>query len=103
MEDDMLKQEILCLDCALTAKKQFTTRSPYAGEYVKVLMGIARNSFVCDQCAKPIPKEFVCAAFSIWSDRLPFILGWKLRYISPIDESAVKLAIETARRMEAKP
>ena len=96
-----MKQEILCLDCALAAKNQFPKRSPHPGEYVKVLMGIALDSFICDQCSKPIPKEHICGAFSIWSDSIPFIMGWELRYISPMDDSAVALAINTGRRMGA--
>ncbi len=77
-----MKQDILCQECALAAKKRYPKREAYPGEFVKVLMGTALAPFICDQCGTNIPENSRCGAFSNWTKKIPFIMGWELKYIN---------------------
>lgn len=106
-----MKQEILCPGCAeetrgrlgLHEKNYPSFKSRYQGEYIKLTWGIALNPYLCDLCAKAINQETLCAAFSIWTDRTPFIHGWEEHYIDPIPDKDVTNAVHATKRMKGTP
>jgi len=107
-----MKQEILCPKCAEDICRRFGlhkanypnfTRCPYQGEHIKLTWGIALNLNKCDHCAKDISVETKCAAFSIWTDKIPFIYGWEERYIDPLTSKMVTIAAKVERCVKGRP
>ncbi len=107
-----MKQEIICPKCAETMQGRFGlsnenypnfTSRPYHGEYVKLTWGIALNPYICDQCANYIPVETKCAAFSVWTNRIPFITGWEEDYIDPLPSEMVTTAAKVEKRIKGRP
>ncbi len=74
-----MKREILCKECCENiipkifnvepTKSNTTTANPYPLEYIKLMRGEAKNTYLCDMCGVVIEKDQICYAFSIWSDR----------------------------------
>ena len=105
-------QKILCPGCAESAlKMHFTKNYPtgqpqltkYAGEYAKLTWGTAQSSFFCDFCGQDINPMTKCAAFSIWTEKNPFISGWEEFYIDPLSPDAVAVACQVKKRMGVTP
>jgi hypothetical protein len=65
-----MKREILCKKCEAERRKLFPTESPYPGEHIKFVKGIAKSEMVCDGCVilTEIHKGDEICAFSIWAD-----------------------------------
>lgn len=75
-----MKQEILCPPCAVDLRNHFPTDNPYPGEYLKFLPGLALSDFLCDYCGIAILTDQDCTAYSVWTDRRPYI-PWEQIYI----------------------
>jgi hypothetical protein len=105
-----MKRDILCLKCAgkLTFVKSKgkplasgIIYKPYPDEYLKLTYGVALADYVCDSCGQGIKAELLCAAYSLWSDRIPY-LPWEEDYIKPVTQADVDLARAAAKRILSK-
>ena len=61
-------RKILCKKCEADSKKLFPTESPYPGEHVKFVTGLAKRDMMCDDCGKDIIEEENICGFSIFAD-----------------------------------
>ena len=81
-----MKREIVCPKCELKLRKLFPKESPYPGEHVKFINGLASIDFICDQCGEPILTKNECAAVSFWADYggIPYF-EWEEDYLLQTD------------------
>jgi len=97
-----MKQEILCPECQTSSRALFKSDTPYPGEHVKYVPGLAKAQYVCDHCGKIILKNDPCCAFSIWADhgRQPYY-RWESGYIfieeEPNEGQGINIAAKTVR------
>lgn len=63
-----MKCQIICSVCESETRIMFPNESPYPGEHVKFISGVALKDFICDICNKDIKKDFYACAFTIWAD-----------------------------------
>jgi hypothetical protein len=75
-----MKQSIICGACSIDQRRLFPNDNPYPGEHVKFLPGFALQNYYCDLCAAAIFEGEKCVAFSIWTDRTPYI-PWEQVYM----------------------
>jgi hypothetical protein len=80
-----MKQEIACPTCTDELHKLFPTATPFPGEHVKFVPGLALSDYMCDQCGAPIDQGKPCTAFSISSDHgaQPYY-KWEHEYVSEV-------------------
>jgi hypothetical protein len=76
-------RKIECKKCEAASKKMFPTESPYPGEHVKFVTGTANKNMICDHCGKRITKDEVVCAFSIFTDRTPY-MPWEEEFVTPL-------------------
>lgn len=106
-----MNQNIYCPKCAVNTRERLglhqanypNFKSRHKGEYIKLTWGTALNPYRCDLCGQAIPLNTKCAAFSIWTDRNPFIPGWEERYINPLPPEAVTIAEQVEKRLRGRP
>lgn len=63
-----MKREIVCSVCEKKLRDLFPNNSPYPGEHVKFVNGIALEDYTCDHGGESIPKDTPCCAVSMWAD-----------------------------------
>jgi hypothetical protein len=80
-----MNKQIICETCYIDVRNRYPTDSPYPGEHIKLVHGLALNDYICDLCGAILPVGCDCTAYTIWTnDYAP----WEECYI-------FKLEIET--------
>lgn len=74
-------QKILCKKCEEDCRNLFPIESPYPGEYIKFVPGIAKKSMLCDDCGLDLLIGDNVCAFSIFTDERPYG-AWEEEYIN---------------------
>ena len=78
-----MKQEITCPRCTKELRDLYPTDTPFPGEGVKFVPGVALGPYQCDQCGAPIDKGSNCTAFSIFAEWIPYH-KWEHEYIREV-------------------
>lgn len=61
-------RKLICDTCYTELRNRYPTNSPYPGEHIKFIHGLALNDYICDLCGLKLQVGDDCTAFTIWSD-----------------------------------
>jgi len=64
-----MNQQIICESCYADVRKRYPTNSPFPGEHIKFMHGLASKDYFCDLCGRDLPVACDCTAYTLWSDR----------------------------------
>ena len=74
--------QIICETCYTKVRNRYPTDSPYPGEHIKFVHGLASKDFICDLCGLALPTACDCTAYTIWADHGGQSYSpWEDRYI----------------------
>jgi hypothetical protein len=77
-----MRRSILCTDCGEAFKAKFAKRDK-PGEFCQSISGSANRDYLCDHCAKDIPENTPCVAFTLYNveDHKQTVFVWHREYI----------------------
>jgi len=64
-----MNKQIICKICYVDVRDRYPTDSPFPGEHIKFVHGLALNDYICDLCGCSLLSDCNCTAYTIWADR----------------------------------